>query len=170
MTSPPDGIGNVRKEGSRYSVRWTENGKPRRFTRYEREPVEQKRLALLAAAGAGSESEVAGYLPPLPDRFDGGPVAIKAALVETWQAANAAARAGASKALDVIRKYASTADEIAHAIVPHAGYLEMEIQFQKQLQFIEGLARKRSDATQPSASACINNTLAGRARSDTPIQ
>jgi hypothetical protein len=165
----PENVTNVRKEGDRYAVRWTEGGRARRFSRARAEDVETKRHSLLAAAGTGSESEVAGYLPPLPDGFDGGPAAIKTALVEAWCAANRAARAGSSKALDVIRKYASTADEIAHAIVPHAGYLDMEIQFNKQLQFIEGLARKRSDATQPSASACINNTLAGRTRPATPV-
>jgi hypothetical protein len=134
-----ENISGVNSEGSRWSVRWSEGGRRRCFTRSSRDEVEAKRNELLESTSEGTV-----IIPPLPR----GKVNARwwaRVIRDTLTAAHQAVSVGDSGALDRLRKFGRLVAELGHAWEPHSNYGLLEEELEKFVAYLEDLDRARLD-------------------------
>ena len=159
-------IDNIRgpyfdRSQARWNLRWTEDGDPRAQTNSSRQPLAAKRQALL---GGPAQKKL---VKALPRNFDGSATAFKRAISKAAVALSRAAAAGDEGSLVLLRRYVAGLKDLAGAIVPHAGYLELEEEQEALTQYVEDIHAGRAvieGAPKSKASARSLATLAGRAR------
>lgn len=147
----------------RWTLRWTEGGESRAFTRDTRAEVAAMRAEVTGTTPTPSR------LKPLPETFVGDAPQIKAALVDAMHALNAATRAGDDDQLMRLRKYVAALSEASHAVVPHTQYAKMKEEFDALIAYVQDIQRGRVDAGQPQVDRCINSTLADQPRPPTAV-
>ena len=147
------------KTMGRWVVRWTEDGERRAFTHESKAVAAAKKLEIQPTTARMK-------LKALPARFDGSAQHFKDALASATKAANQAARDCDAEGLSILKAYIPLLRDMAAAIVPHAGYLELEQQHARLVQFVEDLFAGRAtlDAAEQTALGSLAATLPGRTR------
>jgi len=143
-------------------LRWTSDGEPQALTSRDRGVVAEKKLSLLGG------SRTKSYIKALPKRFNGSATAYTQAISKATVALSQAAASSDEPAMQIIRRYVAGLKDMAGAIVPHAGYLDLEEDHDKLLQYVEDLHAGKAvieGAEKSKASDRSIATLEGRTRS-----
>lgn len=155
-------IAGPRKEGERWVIRWRDlDGTNRAFSRSSRDEVQAKKRELLGLP-AHTSKELLPELAPLPDgRLSA--AWFSDVIQSVLTAGHAACSSRDLEAQDSLGKFGRLLKDMSDAWQPHSGSEERDEELAKLVDIFEGQQRRgKANAAQPSASACINSTLAGR--------
>ncbi|MCP4549540.1 MAG: hypothetical protein GY835_24045 [bacterium] len=146
----------------RWLIRWLDDETKRSKSFKSRGEAQKFRNQLKARV------EVSALQLPEVAEFDGSAASFKLAIAEGVRLLQQALAAGNREAMGLIRTYVAGLKDLAAAVVPHAGYIELEREHAELVQYTEDLLAQRAgvdDATKPTALRIPGSTLKESARS-----
>ena len=140
----------------RYRVQWTEDGKRRTASNRKREPVEEKRLALLASSGQKVR------VPELPP-FENSPRWWIGVIGQIANTAIEAARIGDEQGQRQLKMLSDTLINLQKAQGPQRDYLDAVELLEKLISYLEGTGHR--DMVEHAKAQVVSRSIAATLRS-----